>query len=173
VRIDTARVNGCYYATEASIGISSRLARRQRPADKQRFGFFAVAATLVQALGLARPFHVEVSWGSHRERFKTVQLTVANSARFGGVVSVHDAAIDDGRLDLYAVQIESFAEFLSVAGAIAAGRRRAGPGLRTYRAAAFDVATHRPHRISADGEPAGKTPARFEVLPKSLRVFVP
>src|ERR1700733_1530718 len=35
--IDVARVNDAYYATEASIGLSSRLARLQRVEDKQRF----------------------------------------------------------------------------------------------------------------------------------------
>lgn len=173
LRIDTARVNGVYYATEASIGLSSRLARRQRPEDKQRYGILAIAASLVQALRYARPFHVDVTWDGHHKRFKTVQLTVANSARFGGFVSVRDAAIDDGRLDLYAVQIESLAQFVSVAGAIVGGRRRPAPGLRTYSAKAFEIFTRRPHHISADGEPAGTTPARFEILPKSLSVFVP
>ena len=131
LRIDTARVNGVYYTTEASIGLSSRLARRQRPEAKQRYGFFAIAASLAHVLRHARPFYVDVTWDGHHKRFKTVQLTIANSARFGGFVSVQDAAIDDGRLDLYAVRIESVAQLISVAGAIAGRRRRPAPGLRT------------------------------------------
>jgi len=173
LRIDTARVNGVYYTTEASIGLSSRLARRQSPEAKQRYGFFAIAASLAHVLRHARPFYVDVTWDGHHKRFKTVQLTIANSARFGGFVSVQDAAIDDGRLDLYAVRIESVAQLISVAGAIAGGRRRPAPGLRTYSAKAFEIFTRRPHHISADGEPAGTTPARFDILPGSLRVFAP
>jgi diacylglycerol kinase family enzyme len=45
--------------------------------------------------------------------------------------------------------------------------------VRTFRSRAFGVATRRRHHITADGEPAGTTPARFEILPGSLRVFVP
>src|SRR5438477_12320291 len=36
--IDLGRVNGVYYVNEASIGLSARIARRQTPDVKQRFG---------------------------------------------------------------------------------------------------------------------------------------
>jgi diacylglycerol kinase (ATP) len=170
--IDVAHVNGVYYVTEASIGISSRLARDQRPADKRRFGIFAVIASALGALRYARTIHAEVAFDGKHKRFKTVQLTVANSEHFGGVVTVEEASIDDGWLDLYSVEIESLPQLISVAATIAAGKRRPARGLRTYRATAFDVSTRHPHRISADGEPAGTTPARFEIAPKALKVFV-
>lgn len=172
-RIDAARVNGTYYVTEASIGISSRLARHQRPEEKQRFGLLAIAASALNAVRYARSFHAEISFDGTTARFRAVQLTIANSQRFGGFITVEDAAIDDGLLDLYAVEIQTVGQLLSVAAAIVSGKRRIAAGLHAYRAAVFDVWTRRPHHISADGEPAGKTPARFEVLPGALRVFVP
>ena len=109
--IDVARVNGAYYVTEASIGISSRIARRQRPEDKRRFGFGAIFASLVYAMRYARPFQAEVAFDGRRERVRAIQLTVANSQRFGGFITVEDAAIDDGRLECYSVEIENVAEF--------------------------------------------------------------
>ncbi len=162
--IDAARVNGFYYLSEASIGISSRLARLQSPDQKQRFGFLAIVASVLQATRYARPFLAEITYDGNRERFKAVQLTVANSQRFGGFITVEDAAIDDGWLDLYAAEIENLSQFFSAAGIIAAGKRRSAAGLRTRRSTAFDVWTRRPHHISADGEPAGSTPARFEIM---------
>jgi diacylglycerol kinase (ATP) len=116
---------------------------------------------------------VAVSFDSRRESFKTIQLTIANSHRFGGLFNVADAAIDDGWLDLYSVEIDNAVEAIGVAAAILRGRRADAPGLRTYRAARFHVYTRRRHHIRADGEPAGETPATFEVLPKALRVFAP
>lgn len=171
--IDVARVNDAYYASEASIGISSRIARLQRSEDKQRYGFWAIFASLFAVARYARPFHVEIAYEGKRERMRAVQLTVANSPHFGGVITVGDAAIDDGRLDCYCVEAGSVLNFLSVAQAIATGRHNSVPGLRTFHARCFDVRSHRAHRITADGEPAGRTPARFEVLPKALRIFVP
>ena len=120
-RIDAARVNGAYYVTEASIGISSRLARLQRSQGKHRFELRVVLASLVQAVRYARPFHAEIGYDGKRERFKVMQLTVANSQRFGGFIAVDDAAIDDGWLDCYSVEIDNVLQFFSVAGAIVAG----------------------------------------------------
>jgi diacylglycerol kinase (ATP) len=171
--IDVACVNGIYYLNEASIGISSRIARLQLPQSKQRFGFLAIVATALQAFVHSRPIRVEIVHDGVANRFKTVQLTVANSHRFGGLFYVADAAIDDGWLDLYSVEIDGMSQAFSVARAILSGKRQSVPGLRTYRSAAFDVNTRHRHRITADGEPAGHTPARFDILPKALRIFTP
>ncbi|HTU81565.1 MAG TPA: YegS/Rv2252/BmrU family lipid kinase, partial [Candidatus Acidoferrales bacterium] len=171
--IDVASVNGRYYVNEASIGISSRIARLQTPEVKQRWGVLAVVATALQAFLHARPMHARVTFDDRTEYFKSVQLTVANSHRFGGLFTVGDAAIDDGWLDLYSVDIANPLEAFSVTRAMFLGRRESVPGLRTYRSTRFAVATRHRHRITADGEPAGKTPAVFEVLPKALRVLAP
>ncbi|HTA38501.1 MAG TPA: YegS/Rv2252/BmrU family lipid kinase [Candidatus Acidoferrales bacterium] len=171
--IDVATVNGVYYLNEASIGISSRIARLQLPENKQRFGFLAIVATALRAFMYSRPIRVEIVHDGGADRFHTVQLTVANSHRFGGFFYVADAAIDDGWLDLYSVEIDGVSEAFSVARAILSGKRQSVPGLRTFRSVAFDVITRRRHRITADGEPAGRTPARFEIVPKALRVFTP
>jgi YegS/Rv2252/BmrU family lipid kinase len=171
--IDVARVNGAYYVTEASIGLSSRLTRLQKVRDKQRFGFFAIVASALAAVKYLRPFQAEVSYDDKRVRLKAVQLTVANSNHFGGFITVEDAAIDDGWLDLYSVEVDRFTRVASVVHAMISGERQAAEGVRTFRSRAFGVTTRRWHHITADGEPAGTTPARFEILPGALRVFVP
>lgn len=171
--IDVARVNGVAYVNEASIGISSRIARLQLPQDKQRFGTLAIAATAAQAFWHSRPIPVEISFDDRVERFRTVQLTVANSHRFGGFVNVAGAGIDDGWLDLYSVEIDGVVAAFSVVRAMLAGRGSSVPGLLAYRSRRFAVRTRRRHHITADGEPAGKTPAVFEVSSKALRVYAP
>ena len=171
--IDVGRVNGVYYLNEASIGISSRVARLQTPELKQRFGFLGVAWTSLMAVRYGRPIRAQIRFDDSCESVRTLQLTVANSHRFGGLFNVADAAIDDGWLDCYSINITGVREAFSVARAMFAGKREDAPGLRTFRARAFDIVTRRPHRITADGEPAGQTPARFEVIPKALRVFAP
>ncbi|MBV9027949.1 MAG: YegS/Rv2252/BmrU family lipid kinase [Candidatus Eremiobacteraeota bacterium] len=171
--IDVAEVNGVYYATEASIGLSSRLTRLQTSEGKQRFGWLAVALSAGAALRYLRPFHVEVSYDGAREHLKTLQLTVANSNHFGGFITVGDAAIDDGWLDLYAVEPKGLRGAAAVARALVRKKRFDAEGLRAYRSVRFQVTTARPHRITADGEPAGTTPACFQILPGALEVFAP
>lgn len=163
--IDVARVNGVHYVTEASIGLSSRLTRLQKPGDKQRFGVLAIVASAFAAVKYFRPFGAQVSYNDAHDAFRTVQLTIANSHHFGGFITVEGAAIDDGWLDLYSVEIERFYQIFPVLKALLSGKPRSTEGLRTYRSREFSVTTRRPHRITADGEPAGVTPARFEILP--------
>jgi YegS/Rv2252/BmrU family lipid kinase len=170
-RIDVARVNGIYYATEASVGLSSRIARSQKSADKQRFGFAAIALSVLRALRFVRPFRAEIAYDGARASVKTIQLTVANSQSFGGFITVGDAAINDGWLDLYAVDGVGLWPAIRVFAAIVAHQGRSVQGLRSFRSTAFLVSTRHRHRITADGEPAGTTPARFEILPAAVRVF--
>lgn len=169
--IDVGRVNGVYFLNEASIGISSRITRLQTPELKQRWGVLGVIGTALHAFKHSRAMHVTVEHDNGRERLRTVQVTIANSHRFGGVFNVEDAAIDDGWLDLYSVQIDSVAHAFHVARAALRGRREEVPGLRTIRSRQFRLTAKSRHHITADGEEAGKTPATFEVLPAALRVF--
>lgn len=170
-RIDVARVNGVYYVNEASIGLSSRIARAQRSRDKGGFRLLGIVGSALQGLRLARPFRAEIEFDGKREYVRAFQITVANSAHFGGFINVDGAAIDDGRLDLYAVGGQGLRPLIRVAAAVLERHRRPSGGLRIFRATAFTVHTRGRRRIAADGEPAGRTPARFEVLPAALSVF--
>jgi YegS/Rv2252/BmrU family lipid kinase len=171
--VDVGCVNGVHFLAEASIGISSRAARWQNTEIKRRYGMLGVLATALQAIVHARPMRVEVRYDSHVMRLRTMQLTIANSHRFGGVIAISDAAIDDGWLDLYSVQIDNLREAAALMWAVMRGRREAVPGLRVLRARRFELHQRHHHHITADGEPAGKTPATFDLLPKALRIFSP
>jgi len=171
--IDVGRVNGQYFVNEASIGISTRIARKQTPEVKQRFGWFAVIATTIQTLREAFPFRVSVQADGRVDSSLTVQVTVANSNRFGGLVEIPDAAIDDAQLDLFSVEVRSWFGVFPILGAIAARRFTDAPGVRHYRGPKFTISARRKHHVTTDGEPAGFTPATFEVIPKAVRIFVP
>jgi len=170
--IDVGRVNGVYFVNEASIGLSTRIARRQTPEVKRHFGALGVLATALQSLAQTRPFRVELQYDGARETFRTVQLTVANNARFGGVFVREGAAIDDGWLDLYSVEVGNWLQALRVVRKIITRDPSSGEGLRTRRSTRFTVHTRHAHHIAADGEPAGMTPASFEIVPRAIEIFV-
>jgi YegS/Rv2252/BmrU family lipid kinase len=171
--IDVGHVNGRYYVNEASIGVSTRIARRQTPEVKQRFGVLGIVLTTLQTLRQIRPFFAEISYDGNAERVRTLQITVANNARFGGVIQRADASIDDGWLDLYSIEPRNWLDAFALVRKILTRDPSSGEGLRTRRSTRFTIRTHRAHHVSADGEPAGVTPAVFEVMPKALRVLVP
>ncbi|MFN2527738.1 MAG: lipid kinase [Candidatus Baltobacteraceae bacterium] len=171
--LDVGRVGNRYFLNEASIGISTRIARRQTPAAKKRFGFLAIIATTLTALGRSRPFSATVRYDGKEERFRTLQLTVANSHHFGGFITNKDAAIDDGILDLYSLNIRNWADVARLIGPIARHEISESPAVRNRKSTTFEVLTTRPRAIFTDGEPAAMTPATFTVLPGAIEVFVP
>src|SRR5476649_2919549 len=104
--IDVGYVNDVPFFNEAIIGLSTHVAREQTGEVKSRWGMLAIPLATVRAWRSLRLYHldVELENGDH-VAFRTMQLTVANSYRFGGVVENTEARIDDGMLDLYSIEL--------------------------------------------------------------------
>ena len=122
--IDVACVNGFYYLTEASIGISSRLARLQKPQEKQRFGLLAIVASVLQG-GTSR------SALSGRNRIRrqagTFQSSTANGCEQSELWRIYHRRGRRHRRRLARSVRRRDRKLLavfSVAGVIAAGKRR-------------------------------------------------
>jgi len=172
--IDVGCVNGVWFFNEASIGLSTHVAREQTGEVKSRWGMLAIPLATVRALGSLRPYHLEVELENGEQTvFRTMQLTVANSYRFGGVVENPQARIDDGTLDLYSIELRRWWDPIEILGAVALKRFPAAKGVQTVRGKRFVVRSRRPHHVFADGEPATKTPAEFTVVPQAISVYVP
>jgi YegS/Rv2252/BmrU family lipid kinase len=172
--IDVGRVNGFWFFNEASIGLSTHVAREQTGEVKSRWGMLAIPLATVRAWRSLRPYHldVELENGDHAA-FRTMQLTVANSYRFGGVVENTTARIDDGTLDLYSIELRRWWDPLEILGAVAVKRFPDARGVQTIRGRRFVVRGRHRHHVYADGEPATRTPAEFTVVPRAISVFVP
>ncbi len=172
--IDVASVNGKYYLNEASIGLSTHIARQQTGPLKKKLGMLTVPITTLRAFPHVHPYHLEVELedGSVRA-FKTVQLTVANSYRFGGVVENENASIDDGVMELYSIDVADWRSGLKVAAAVALHKFTEVDEVQTLRGKSFKVRGRKAHHVFADGEPATRLPAEFKTHPGALAVLVP
>jgi YegS/Rv2252/BmrU family lipid kinase len=172
--IDVGWVNGFWFFNEASIGLSTHVAREQTGPVKSRWGRLAIVLATLRAWPALRPYHLDVERenGEHTY-FRTMQLTVANSYRFGGVVENPDARIDDGTLDLYSIELRRWWEPLEIIAAVARKRFPSAAGVQTMRGRRFIVRGRHRHHVFADGEPATRTPAEFRVVPQAITVYVP
>ncbi|GAC1497682.1 MAG: lipid kinase [Vulcanimicrobiaceae bacterium] len=171
--LDVGRVNGKFFVNEASIGISTHIARRQTSEVKKRFGFLGVIGTTLATVRHSRPFRVDVAYNGTTEHFRTIQLTIANSHHFGGFITNKEASIDDGYLDLYSLELSNWSQAVPLIKPIVRHELSDSKAVRARKATRFEVRTTRPRHIFTDGEPATMTPATFEVVPKAIRVFVP
>ena len=171
--IDVGCVNGQYYLTEASLGISTHIARRQTPEVKRTLGVVSAVTVTATTVWHARPFRARVAYDGRVEDLRTIQLTVANSFHFGGLITNRTASLDDGQLELYSLQIEHWSDAFGLIKPILRQEVRDSSAITTRRADRFEIRTRRPRHIYADGEPVASTPATFAVLPRAITICVP
>lgn len=173
-RIDLGWVNGKHFFNVASMGLSVQITERLTKETKRRWGVFAYAIAALQAISKARPFRAEIQLDGETIRVKTVQIAVGNGRYYGGGMTVvHDATIDDQRLDLYSLELQHWWQFIALLPAMRRGRHAALRGVRTLCGQEIKVYTKKPRSINTDGEITTHTPAEFRVIPQALAVLVP
>jgi YegS/Rv2252/BmrU family lipid kinase len=176
VQLDVGCVNGVKYFNEASVGLSTRVTRLQTGEVKRRLGMLAIPVTTLRALRWARPMHLEIEADDGTKRtVRALQLTVANSYRFGGVVENPDASLEDGRLWLYSIDVRRWWHSLGIMLAVALRRFPDAPDTLAVRGRRFRVRSMhgRTHQVNADSEPVTQLPAEFTILNRAVTVLVP
>ncbi|HEU5039248.1 MAG TPA: lipid kinase [Gemmatimonadales bacterium] len=173
-RIDLGWVNGRYFFTTASIGLSVKITEELSAESKRRWGPLAYAFTALRVLRRTRPFHARIRWAGGSRDSRTVQIVVGNGRYYGSALPVaEDATIDDARLDLYSLEVRHWWQLLALAPALKRGRQGEKRTVEAIRAPEFEIETRTPRSIDVDGEIGGTTPARLRVLPGALEVFAP
>lgn len=173
-RIDVGRVNDRHFFTTASLGLSVQITKALDPGAKRRFGVLAYVVAAARVVARARPFQARITWEGGEIVSHTVQIVVGNGRYYGSALQVaDDATIDDQALDLYSIEIDHWWELLALGFALKRGDHGRKRTVQTIRARAIEITTRVPRPIDIDGELGARTPARFEVLPRALRVFAP
>jgi YegS/Rv2252/BmrU family lipid kinase len=172
--IDVGSVNGKHYFNVAGMGMSVEITRRLTHDVKKRWGVVAYFIAATKVMRHMRPFAAEIRCGDEVHRVRTLQITVGNGRYYGGTLAVaEDAAIDDQRLDLYSLEVDHWWQIVPLMYALRTGKLSGKPAVRTLHGREFEIITRRRHTINADGEIIAYTPAKFRVVPRAVRVFVP
>lgn len=173
-QIDVGTVNGHAFFNVASIGLSTDLAQGLDPALKKRFGRFGYALAAVKVLAKARPFPARIIEKGRVIDVNSFQIAVGNGRHYGGGNIVEETAeIDDGRLDLYSLEMTNLWKLALMLRSFRSGKHGAWNEVRTARCVEFDIETRKPMPVNADGELVTSTPAHFKVHPKAISIFAP
>jgi diacylglycerol kinase (ATP) len=173
-RIDLGWVNGKYFFTTASIGLSVRITEALTSRTKRQWGALAYGLAAIRALTRSRAFHADISWPGGTRHSRTVQIVVGNGRYYGSALPVAaDATIDDARLDLYSLEVRHWLELVALLPSLWRGRQGSKRSVEALRATEFEISTVVPRAINVDGEISGETPARFRVVPGAIEVFAP
>jgi YegS/Rv2252/BmrU family lipid kinase len=173
-RVDLGRVNGRWFCTTASIGLSVQITEELSPESKRRWGPVAYALAALRVLRRSHPFRADIAWEGGTRHSRTVQIVVGNGRHYGAALAVaHDATIDDARLDLYSLEVKHWWELVRMAPSLKWGTHVHRREVEAIRARAFEIRTRRPMPIDLDGEVGTETPARFDVVPGAIEILVP
>jgi YegS/Rv2252/BmrU family lipid kinase len=173
-RIDVGLVNDRPYLNVASVGVASKVTELQSKELKRRWRVVAYAIGLMKVVGNLQPFFVRLELdGKLAWSGLVYQVSVANG-RFhgGGLIVADDAAIDDGKLDLYLIYPGRFWQLVAALMHLRFGLARSD-ALKRLSAVSVALRADRPRSVDADGELATDTPAKFELRKSALTVLVP
>ncbi|MCE9522408.1 MAG: lipid kinase [Alphaproteobacteria bacterium] len=173
-RLDVGDVNGHLFFNVASLGLSADIARGLSREAKRRWGRFSYALAAMKALLSARPFGAVIAMKTGDVRVKTLQIAVGNGRHYGGGSIVEaSAAIDDGHLDLYSLEVSGVWKLALMLPAFRRGVHGAWREVRTARCTEFEIRTRRPRPINTDGDLVTFTPARFTIRRSAVAMFAP
>jgi diacylglycerol kinase (ATP) len=173
-RLDLGEVNGHPFFNVASVGFSAHLARGLTSEAKRRWGTVGYAIAALKILSESRPFTVFIDHDGRVEEVKTIQVSVGNGRFYGGGMTVEsNARPDDGKLDVYSLEVPHWWHLLALAPSLRRGTHGRWRHVRAFGTTELSLDTRRPHDVNADGELVTTTPAHFRILPKAIEVFVP
>lgn len=173
-RIDLGEVNGHPFFNVASVGFSADLARGLTAEAKRRWGVVGYAIAALRLLSQSRPFTLEIEHDGQVEEVKTIQVSVGNGRFYGGGMAVESSARpDDGRLDVYSLEVPHWWHLLALVPSLRRGTQGNWKHVRAFGTTELKLSTRRPHEVNADGELVTRTPAHFRLFRQAVEVFVP
>jgi len=173
-RVDVGWIDGTHFLNVASMGLSVRIARRLTNDRKQRWGLFAYFACAWEAVHKRRSFDARIICDGVATELRSMQIAVGNGRFYGGGMTiVDDAAIDDSRLDLYALPRLPGWRLLVLLPILRWGLHRPVENILSLQGREIRIETGRPLAVNVDGEVRARTPATLRVVPRALTVFAP
>jgi diacylglycerol kinase family enzyme len=116
---------------------------------------------------------VELDGGVRREGAMHDVIVANGRYHGGGMRLAPDARQDDGLFEVVTIGDVTKLDFLTTAPKLYSGRYLAHPKVEPLRSETVAIESAEPLPLEVDGEPIGTTPARFEIVPRALRVRVP
>ena len=163
-----------YFANVASAGMSGAIAQRANETTKALGGKVSYAWATLAVFAGWKAGEVRVSVDGEERSGRMHDVVVANGRYFGGGMMIcPDARSDDGLLDVLLIGDLTKRDLMLTLPKTYRGRHLPHPKAESLRGTTVTIDAPEPLPVELDGEQPGTTPARFEVVPRSLRLRVP
>ena len=162
------------FANVASAGMSGAIAQRANETTKALGGKLSYLWATVAVFARWRNTEVTVAADGETRAGRMHDVIVANGRYLGGgMMMCPEAEPDDGLFDVLLIGDLTKRDLLLTLPKTYRGRHLPHPKAELLRGAEVSVTAPEPLPIELDGEQPGTTPARFEVVPRAVRLRVP
>jgi diacylglycerol kinase (ATP) len=163
-----------YFANIASAGMSGAIAKRANETSKALGGRASYFWATFAVFARWRTSEITVRVGGETRRARMHDVVVANGRYFGGGMMIcPEAEPDDGVLDVLLIGNLSKRDLLLTLPKTYRGKHLPHPKAELLRGSTVEIDAPAPLPVELDGEQPGTTPARFELVPRALRLRVP
>ena len=163
-----------HFANVGSAGISGAIAKRANETSKALGGKISYYWATLAAFARWQTGELHVSVDDEIREGKMIDIIVANGRYLGGgMMMLPEAEPDDGLFDVLVIGDVTKRDLLFTLPKSYRGKHLPHPRLEVLHGRVVTVDAAEPLPIELDGEQPGTTPARFEVVPRGLRVRVP
>lgn len=172
---DVGRVNGIYFMSVAGLGLSTEVNLNVNSTLKKYLGVLAFILTAMKMIFKMNPFRAELIADGGRPIYtKSWQISVCNGKFYGSGLTVKDdASLHDRKFHLLSTEVHYWWQSIFMAPAFMTGKYKKEHEVMLLDAKVIEIKTRRKLRIDVDGDIKTTTPAKFEIIPKALRLLVP
>ncbi len=173
IAVDVGIVNGTYFANFATIGLIADAANRTPRGLKRIAGPIAYGIAAIQSFVKNKPFELRVKWKRETLRIVTHQAIVASGRYFGWQPLTPQASVRSGDLAFFAAAGDKAQDVIATNAALLRGDQTQLDHAHYFSAPKITIKTKPKQPLNIDGHALGRTPAKFKIVPKALRVLVP
>ena len=163
-----------WFANVASAGMSGAIAQRANETTKSLGGKVSYAWATLAVFARWQNGEVRVAVDGESRSGRMQDVIVANGRYLGGGMKIcPEAEPDDGLFDVLLIGDVTRRELLQTMPKLYRGTHLPHKKGELLQGTVVTVESAEPLPIELDGEQPGTTPARFELVPRTLRVRVP
>jgi len=174
ISVDVGDINGEKYVCIGGSGFDSEvneMANTRTPLLRGPAKYlYSVYKTLIHF----KAANFRISYNSSTINIKAMMIAVANACQYGGGMKVcPEADITDGLFDVFVVREISKLHFIKVFPRTYKGTHVTDPCIWIFRTDEVSLEADRDFAVYADGEYICRLPAKFKLIPRSLKIVVP
>jgi diacylglycerol kinase (ATP) len=174
--IDAMKMNDQYYYNRISVGLSSVAIEETSDEVKKSFG---TVGYLVSSVGTvmnfeAKNFKVIINGKEQTIKARDVVVNNCNTVLFSNVTLGEKVSPSDGNLEVIIFESKTFTEYLKSIKDVVVGEDPSGENIQYIEnVKSIIIEPDEKLPVQADGDLAGESPIKIEIIPEALQLIVP